>query len=130
MKQFFPIGHGHSGVMNYDEAMRIMTPRDRVVLRSMNVGRHFTDSFGVVWARLPDVLGPAAATDALMRAGVIVAAPGDRLERIATAMMAAIVGKFPPGSALDDDARELDEQHARGAVVYAKALTAELDKQS
>jgi hypothetical protein len=53
----------------------------------------------------------------------------ERLERIATAMMASIVGKFPAETRWDDN-RELDEQYARGAVAYALALISELDKQS
>lgn len=117
MKQFEYVGASGPHMYPYDIAAAIRYSDGEIhkCLYELEVGGR-VDTMHGYWERLPDAPGGEQRDE--------------RLERIATAMMAAIVGKFPPGSALDDDARELDEQHARGAVIYAKALIAELDKQS
>lgn len=53
-----------------------------------------------------------------------------RLECIATAAFSAIINKRPFFSGTDGECLELLESDARGAVIAAKALIAELDKQS
>lgn len=54
----------------------------------------------------------------------------ERLERIATATMAAIISKHAPLETGDEGYEDADMLVARGAVDYARALIAELDKQA
>jgi hypothetical protein len=56
----------------------------------------------------------------------------ERLERIATAAMAAIIAKHPAMTTYEHDsaAQVTRDAVATGAVAYAKALIAELDKQA
>lgn len=109
-------------------------------LDRLAVGNTWRDEDGDVWTRLPDILDPTieeVTPDGLH----IVLKPVDealearsqqaeRLERIATAAFSAIINKRPFFSGTDGECLEILESDARGAVIAAKALIAELDKQS
>lgn len=119
MKQFFPEGRGYKEIMPYDIVMRLMPAKDRVVLRVMDVGRSFIDSYGVVWTRLPDAPDTTAdrCLDALIDHD---ASKAERLERIATAALQGLLAA--------PTAREWSGTvHALNAVGIAKDLIAELD---
>lgn len=88
-------------------------PLSSLDLAPASVGEEIVDRDGDRWVRLAD-------------------SDDERLERIATAALAAIIAKHPPVTANEDDAtaRNIREASANGAVAYAKALIAELDKQA
>lgn len=99
------------------------------VLR-LGVGEEIVDCDGDTWIRLADIEQDSVASflEAVDSAGSPVARD-ERLERIATVAMVAIIEKSPFAVTRVGD-MEIPECTARGAVKYAKALIAELDKQA
>lgn len=131
MKQFQrkgPTGQLY-GPFGLDTARSMCFPL-RYWLAAAAVGDTAVDAGNDVWERLPDLMDPGASTEALTRAGVIVGEAleasnqqAERLERIATAALPWALSTRNPGSGWDEVAASL-------AVAAAKALIAELDKQS
>ena len=116
----------------YDEA-KVRDFRDDVQrgLRELEVGQSWMDSEGDVWTLVPGSTDePIVVTDQTAR--------DERLERIATAVLAAIVGAVlgrpENASAVSAQAaiRKVPTEAlaAEEAVGFAKALIAELDKQA
>lgn len=123
MKQFTMLGHftGDTyGPITLADAVEQAGPNGYAILNGLSVGSSWSDPDGDTWTRTDD-----SATE-----GVVTRQRRDeRLERIATAAMAAIIGKLPL-TVKDPEDTEGDEMTARGAIKYAKALIAELDKQA
>jgi hypothetical protein len=80
----------------------------------LEIGQTWVDSDGDVWSRADAGGEPTAPVD-------------ERLERIATAAMAAIINKHPALNEGDDEYHWVAGMVARGAIDYAKALILELD---
>ncbi|MFB0007673.1 hypothetical protein ABVC96_20845 [Xanthomonas euvesicatoria] len=136
MKQFQYVNASTQTIAGpYDEnIVRTFRREIQAGLAGMEVGSIWRDPEGDVWTRLPDRLSddvPMTETDvADCRASASRVRQSLRLERIATAAMAAIIGKNPAVTADTDRHGTTAAAHARGAIIYAKALIAELDKQA
>lgn len=112
MKQFEFYGQltgGSYGPFTEADALQRLNANDGRVLRDLEVHDSFMSLDGATWARLPD------APDAENR--------DERLERIATAVLPWALSTRNPGTGWDEVAATL-------AITAAKALIAELDKQS
>lgn len=127
MKQFqFTTRTGETlWVRNFEEATFGMSAYDRGYMAEIPVGGSMRTRAGF-WIRLPDIEQTSTARF------LDDAQPDERLERIATAAMAAIIGKLPLVTTNENDcsAQNMRDATAVGAVGYAKALIAELDKQA
>lgn len=115
MKQFEYVGRSGNrhGPFTVDEVAKRFPLSVHGVSKLIG-GEHYTDLDGDTWSIVPDLSGQQA----------------ERLERIATAAFSAIISKRPFFSGTESECQELLESDARGAVIAAQALIAELDKQS
>jgi hypothetical protein len=121
MKQFqYTTRFGYVSDILTTEQANTQFPESVPAFAFLEVGETAKDIDGDLWRRLPDI----KTADDKQR--------DERLERIATAALAAIIAKHPPVTANEDDAaaRNMREASANGAVAYAKALIDELDKQA
>lgn len=137
MKQFqLTIRNGGTfGPYGRESIVRIATHVPWATLNTLGVGGTYTDDQGGTWTRLPDLVlqddVPLTAEDVTAcRESAVRVRYKLRLERIATAAFSAIIGKRPFFSGTEAECLLLLESDARGAVLAAKALIAELDKQS
>ena len=115
MKQYQYVGR--SGNLHGPFTAKEVATRFPLSVRGVSdlaVGERYTDLDGDTWSIVPDLTAQQA----------------ERLERIATAAFSAIISKRPFFSGTDSECQELLESDARGAVIAAKSLIAELDKQS
>lgn len=124
MKQFqYTTNLGEtSPVQTFEELATALDPETNACLARLRIGGRLRMRIGY-WTRLPDLV------DAEME---MESQHAERLERIATAAMAAIIGKLPLVTTHENDlsAQNMRDATAVGAVGYAKALIAELDKQA
>lgn len=131
MKQFcYDISGSPSSTFDLEHALhRAAYASERLIMRgrfeALAVGETLTDVDGDVWTRLPDVvLDDEPQTETCLASDVA----DERLERIAAAAMAAIISKHQPLHGAEPEYAHVPRLVARGAVEYARALIAELDK--
>lgn len=139
MKQFIVVRANGDvrGPFNLDVAKHFQAGYDdKKTIAELDVNIGMKDSDGDTWVRIAD-LHPARQDDVPLTATDVVEARTSasrvrqslRLERIATATMAAIISKLPVMITEPSDT-EACKRTARGALKYAQALIAELDKQA
>lgn len=122
MKQFqYTTRRSPDTIGPFDLAAATARAVNRRALDTLAVGSTWRDSDGDTWERLPDKTESGLEPRRDLPGETIFYVPADRLERIATHVFASMINASPMLS---------DTVLARTAVDFAKALIAELDKQS